>query len=94
MFFDSPTYRENNCLRHMPHGVIVQKVAMRPLESLYCQLSYFYHGLDKNFLCRKSKCGQWLNFTVSHFTIVSVKLSRKKVQCGHGLSQYAVWNIS
>ena len=35
MFFDSPTYGENNRLWHMPQRVIVQKVAQCALLSHY-----------------------------------------------------------
>ena len=35
MFFDSSTYVEDNRLQHMPHGVIVQKVAEYTLLSHY-----------------------------------------------------------
>ena len=54
MFFDSPTYWENNRLRHMPHGVIVQKVAQCALMSHYTASSVTFTTVSVKFSCVES----------------------------------------
>ena len=54
MFFDSPTYGENNRLWHMPHGVIVQRVAQCALMSHYTASSVTFTTVSVKFYCVES----------------------------------------
>ena len=54
MFFDSPTYGENNRLRHMPHGVIVQKVVQCALMSHYTASLVTFTTVSVKISCVKS----------------------------------------